>query len=59
MATLYQHEKNLLMGLAEHHQLKANRAESHLGVPGHNDKMFRKQHDKETEIVRVLKKAAK
>ena len=58
MALLYQHEKQLLMDLAEHYEDRASHCSLRLKDPNSNKLMYRKQRDKELEKARVLRKAA-
>jgi hypothetical protein len=55
---LYQHEKNILIQLAEHYKKRAEHCKVKATVPGANKKMYLKQADAETEKARVLRKAA-
>ena len=53
---LYQHEKNILSELAEHHERKAKHCQVKSIVPGMNKKMYLKQMETELEKAKVLRK---
>lgn len=58
MSLLYQHEKDLLIDIAEHYQAKSEHCSTRASMPNANKKMYLQQMERELEKVRVLRKAA-
>jgi len=58
MALLYQHEKNLLLELAEHYEDRSVHCHTRAMVPGANKKMYLRQMEKELKKAKVLRRAA-
>lgn len=58
MSFLYQHEKNLLLSLAEHYEKRSEHCKTRAMMPASNKKMYLQQAEKELEKTHVLRKAA-